>query len=478
MSSYAIYGGTFDPFTEAHKAICEQLLEQRLVDKVLIVPTVVDYHRKGKVRWLTDRERIDVIKRMINHSKQKERIIIDEREINLKEQCACSEELTKTFIGNRRYVHTLLDIVRGHCSYDEFYTVVGEDSYNAIKTWYDYKTILKYSKLIVVKGRAGVNPTDQKIDCDEIRIDKRYADVSSTKIRAEYGDRENGVKLYMDAMDKKFTDDYGFTVEGAWATIHHEWLRWANSNGFDSIVLGISGGKDSTVAAALAAKIFGPKNVYGVLMPNGKQSDQADAERVIKLTKINRLECNIGKPFKDMLAEIKGSGLKEDISEDTRINLPPRLRMSCLYAIAQTLGACVVKTDNLSEMVAGYYTLWGDGAGSYAPLRGLTVTEVRKLGLYLGLPKNLVMKKPGDGLQPQGDEERLGFTYEELDKLIRTGTDYYSSYKSEFQKMCEERFHKNQFKLLMERVPGPAFKNLPNYFRYCSFSSCNQSIWD
>lgn len=200
-----------------------------------------------------------------------------------------------------------------------------------------------------------------------------------------------------------------------------EWLKnWFLQNGKDcNAVLGISGGKDSTVTAALCAKALGNDKVIGVLMPNGEQKDISDSIKVCDLLKIKNYTINIKDAVDAEINELKKVGINP--TEQTIINLPPRIRMATLYAVSQSNNGRVINTCNLSEDYVGYSTRYGDSAGDVAPLARLTVDEVRKIGLELGLPYDLVYKTPSDGLCGKTDEDNLGFTYEVLDKYIRTG---------------------------------------------------------
>ena len=191
------------------------------------------------------------------------------------------------------------------------------------------------------------------------------------------------------------------------------------------VVIGISGGKDSSVVAAICAKAIGPENVIGVMIPCGIQKDIADSQKLIDFLGIKSTTVNIGNAFNDLCNAIK---LGVELSYDTMTNLPARLRMSTLYAVAQTVGGFVANTCNLSEDYApgGYATLFGDNAGSFAPIQDMTVSEVIEVGEDLGLPYNLLHKTPIDGLQPLSDEEKIakqtgieGWTYARFDKLIR-----------------------------------------------------------
>ena len=183
-------------------------------------------------------------------------------------------------------------------------------------------------------------------------------------------------------------------------------------------VIGISGGKDSSIAAALCVEALGKDRVIGVLMPQGQQADIDMAYLLVNHLGIRHYEIHIKAAVDALLAQLTET---MEIAEQTRINLPPRIRMSTLYAVSQSHQGRVVNTCNLSEDWVGYSTRYGDAAGDFSPLSNLTVTEVKEIGYLLGLPKGLVDKVPIDGLCGKTDEENLGFTYEELDVYIRTG---------------------------------------------------------
>lgn len=200
-----------------------------------------------------------------------------------------------------------------------------------------------------------------------------------------------------------------------------EWIRnWFEENGKGcNAVIGISGGKDSSCVAALCVKALGKDRVFGILMPNGVQSDIDDSKLLVEHLGIRHYVCNIAESYKATMESLKQSGI--EISEQTQINLAPRLRMATLYAFSQSLNGRVANTCNLSEDWVGYSTRYGDAAGDFSPLAGLTVQEVIAVGKYLGLPLCLAEKTPSDGLCGQSDEDKLGFTYALLDKYIRTG---------------------------------------------------------
>ncbi len=198
------------------------------------------------------------------------------------------------------------------------------------------------------------------------------------------------------------------------------WIRdFFKNNGPDcNAVIGISGGKDSSVAAALCVEALGKDRVIGVMMPKGEQADIDCAIKLVNHLGIKNYTVNIG----ETVEALKNALPKEiEISAQTVTNIPPRVRMTTLYAISQSNNGRVVNTCNLSEDWVGYSTRYGDSVGDFSPLSHLTVNEVKQIGYVLGLPRDLVDKVPIDGLTDKTDEDNLGFTYAVLDKYIRTG---------------------------------------------------------
>lgn len=225
------------------------------------------------------------------------------------------------------------------------------------------------------------------------------------------------------------------------------WIRdffEENGKGCNAVV-GISGGKDSSVAAALCVEALGKDRVIGVLMPCGIQHDIDMAYLLVEHLGIKHYEVNI----KDTMDAII-SAMPMELSTQARTNLPPRIRMSTLYAVSQTVNGRVVNTCNLSEDWVGYSTRYGDAAGDFSPMAGFTVTEVKEIGRLLGLPAVLVDKVPIDGLCGKTDEENLGFTYAVLDKYIREGV----IDDAETKKIIDTKHRNNLFKLEMM----PCFK--------------------
>ncbi len=234
--------------------------------------------------------------------------------------------------------------------------------------------------------------------------------------------------------------------------IKNECVKWIqdffeeNGKGCNAVI-GISGGKDSSIAAALCVEALGKDRVIGVLMPNGVQADIDCAKRIVAHLGIKSYVVNIGDCIKALMASMPDDLV---ISEQTMVNLPPRIRMSTLYAVSQSNNGRVVNTCNLSEDWVGYSTRYGDSVGDFSPMSFLTVTEIKQIGYLLGVPKDLVDKIPIDGLCNKTDEDNLGFTYATLDKYIRTGV-----CEDEATKALIDKKHKaNLFKLQLM----PCFK--------------------
>ena len=226
-----------------------------------------------------------------------------------------------------------------------------------------------------------------------------------------------------------------------------EWIKqYFEDNGKDcNAIIGISGGCDSSVTAALLVKALGKDRVIGVLMPNGDQYDIDCSYQLVKFLDIKHYVININKPYLELTNEIDTKLKIDSKSYDIyRTNTPSRLRMATLYGISGLFNGRVANTCNLSEDYVGYSTKFGDSAGDFSPISNFTKTEVRELGEELGLPKNLIYKVPEDGMSFKSDEEKLGFTYEVLDKYIRTGEIDDLKIKEKIDKMHLANLHKIQ----------------------------------
>ena len=225
--------------------------------------------------------------------------------------------------------------------------------------------------------------------------------------------------------------------------------EWFEQNGPGcNAVIGISGGKDSSVTAALCAEALGKDRVIGVLMPNGEQYDIDVALALVKHLGIRSYVINIKDAYDGVVNAAKAGGVT--LSNQAYINLAPRLRMSTLYAVSQSHNGRVINTCNLSEDWVGYSTRYGDSVGDVCPLGKLTVAEVKELGTHLGLPDRFVHKVPSDGLCGKTDEDNLGFTYAVLDRYIRTG----EIDDPETKALIDRKHKANLFKLeLMQTFP-------------------------
>ncbi len=232
----------------------------------------------------------------------------------------------------------------------------------------------------------------------------------------------------------------------------------ADAQGFGKVVIGISGGKDSTVCAALCARALGRENVYGVMMPDGLQKDIADSARVCESLGIRRRVVNIGpihealKAATDQLAPGAGAGeFAIPYSRESDINVGPRLRMTTLRYIAQSLGARLVGTGNLSEATVGYCTKDGDTSCDFALLGSLTSVEVVQVGLTMEeLPRDLVEKTPTDGLSGLSDEDRLGIAYRDIHSYIRLGTCGNAETDAKIRRKEKANMHKRRMPVILD----------------------------
>ena len=221
------------------------------------------------------------------------------------------------------------------------------------------------------------------------------------------------------------------------------WIRdWFSVNGSESpAVIGISGGKDSSVVAALCVEALGKERVYGVMMPNGTQSDISVSRDLISTLGISGSEINIHDSVEAVKNSITAAGLEH--TSQMNINIPPRIRMTSLYAFSQCLNGRVSNNCNRSENYVGYSTLFGDAAGDFSPLANLTVAEVKLVGKCIGLPDRFIDKVPADGLTDKTDEDNFGFSYEQLDTYILTGV----CDDEEIKAKIDKRHNANLFKL-------------------------------
>ena len=219
-----------------------------------------------------------------------------------------------------------------------------------------------------------------------------------------------------------------------------QWIRdfFEKSGKGCNAVVGISGGKDSSIVAALCVEALGKDRVIGVLMPCGEQSDIDMAKLLVDTLQIKHYIINIKDAVDGLTAAIPF-----ELSEQSRVNLQPRIRMSTLYAVSQSNNGRVANTCNLSEDWVGYSTRYGDSVGDFSPCSGITVAEMKQSGRLLGLPDALIDKAPSDGLCGKTDEDNLGFTYAELDRYIREGVIENQEHKA----LIDRKHELNLFKL-------------------------------
>ena len=232
-----------------------------------------------------------------------------------------------------------------------------------------------------------------------------------------------------------------------------QWIRdWFEENGKGcKAVIGLSGGKDSSVVAALCVEALGKDRVFGVLMPNGEQFDIDVSHKLVEHLGIDSVVINIKDAYDGMVGQLMKNF--DAFEGQAKVNLPPRLRMSALYAVSQTVNGRVANTCNLSEDWVGYSTRYGDMAGDFSALSNLTVQEVKAVGRECGLPSLFVDKVPIDGLCGKTDEDNLGFTYATLDRYIREGI----CEDDEIREKIDRKHAMNLFKL----QPMPVFPFKP-----------------
>ncbi len=257
--------------------------------------------------------------------------------------------------------------------------------------------------------------------------------------------------------------DYRFDAEKARDALVEGVRRLAREQGFSRVVVGISGGKDSTVTAAVCARALGRENVYGIMMPDGEQKDIADSRAVCAALGINSRTVNIGAMHEALRAQFEPRKAAEagefDVPEsrESDINVGPRLRMTALRYAAQALGARLAGTGNLSEATVGYCTKDGDTSCDFALLLGLTSVEVVQVGLTMPeLPRELVRKTPTDGLSGKSDEERLGVTYQAIHDYIRRGSSGDAETDAKIAAKERASAHKRRMPQVIDPSAGPA----------------------
>lgn len=238
------------------------------------------------------------------------------------------------------------------------------------------------------------------------------------------------------------------------------------NNGFSKCIIGLSGGLDSSTCLMLATQALGPKNVLVVKLPHGKQN-MSDTNNILKLTKIpaqNIFEINIEPiihSIKNSISHIPaspaGRSLPTPNSQNIRQgNIMTRIRMTILYDLAKASDALVCGTENKTENLLGYFTLFGDQACDFAPIQHLYKTQVRALAQYLKIPKKIIAKPPTAGLWPnQTDEKEFGFTYKEADEILYLLFDK----KLKVNELIKKGFDKNLILKVLTRVKNNIYKH-------------------
>lgn len=319
--------------------------------------------------------------------------------------------------------------------YSDVYICMGTDKLPELERWYKIDSLLSENQVLLFDRD---NESFHSLQVDfllpykerfiEIDGPFEYKTVSSTQIReAFHSGYLNDIKAYVpkevfDYLTKRRKEmSYpSFDAKTEKERIIN-WIReWFKENGPEAkAVLGISGGKDSSIASALCVEALGKERVVGVMMPNGEQADIDDSKEVCSHLEITNYTINI----KDTCDALVSALMKEGISPtaQTLQNIPPRVRMTTLYAVSQSVNGRVINTCNRSEDYVGYSTKYGDSAGDLSPLGAYTVDEVLAIGDLCNIPAHLVHKAPSDGLCGKTDEDNLGFTYKMLDHYIKTG---------------------------------------------------------
>ena len=232
------------------------------------------------------------------------------------------------------------------------------------------------------------------------------------------------------------------------------WIKeYVKQTGAKGVVVGNSGGKDSATVIAMATKALGKENVVAVSMPcHSISNDFDDAKLVADTFGVKFLKVDLTDTYNELEKAIHISigqeSLEEafqikELSNEATINIKPRLRMTTLYGIAQSLGYLVIGTGNLCEAMVGYTTKWGDNGSDFNPIGNFTVDEVLEIGKYLGVPEKILQKAPNDGLGGKTDEEKMGIKYSQIAEMIETGTTEESA-KKEILKRYNASKHKRE----------------------------------
>lgn len=445
-----VIGGTFNPITRAHVEIGVQAGKRYPHADIIYIPSNLDFISRWK----------DVSRDDVFGDRYRLRLIRD--------AIAPYGFLMNTMEAQGLTNGTTYESVRylKNAGYEEVVWCIGYDKLGEVEQWYQAQMLLRSVKFLVFsrenRQRSIRGMGKLETDFDVVDLDGEFQEISSTKVRSAYWDKDfdtmkrmTPTVVYEFLREKRMSQFDAKKVKEACV----DWIRdWFEKNGSGcNCVCGISGGKDSSVVAALCAEALGRDRVIGVLMPQNEQSDIDCSYLLVSHLGIRSITVNIGDTVNAVLNSIKrGShnsitrdGSPVEISGQAGTNLPARIRMATLYAISQSNNGRVANTCNLSEDWVGYSTVFGDAAGDFSPLSDLTVTEVKQIGYELGLPVELIEKVPIDGLSGKTDEDNLGFSYAVLDRYIRTGECGDAEIKAKIDRLHE----RNKFKL----EPMPKF---------------------
>ena len=430
MKKIGLFGGTFNPIHRGHLAVATRAMAYLGLDEVWFIPAGEPY-MKDPNEIASFEDRCNMVELAI-------------------EPCYKWANIARLEMpGRTSFTFDTIRTIKSLDKLNKYYLILGQDAYEDLHNWKEYEYILQNVDIFVV-GR-GENPVEELYGYpDTFRWNSSISEISSTEIRKNIkaGNMNLMKQLPSTVLEyikvHKLYRGEGFNAEATKNQIV-EWIR-NKMNGFGTntnAVIGISGGKDSSVVAALCVEALGKDRVYGVTMPDGAQADLEDSYRLINHLGIHHIPFNIQSITNACKLECV-IGMDQEASKDAMINMPARIRMTMLYMVAQTLGhSFVVNTCNLSEDWVGYSTWHGDSAGDFSPLAKLTSEEVVAIGDACGLPYDLTHKTPSDGLCGQTDEDKLGFTYATLNKYIRTGEIDDMVAKKKIDNMHE----KNKFKL-------------------------------
>lgn len=413
MKRIGYFGGTFDPIHNGHLKLAKTVMDKMFLDAVVFIPSGESYQ---KTNVTSAKYRVGMIQGAIASYPTFYCMLMDVKR------------------EGPTYTIDTVDYIMHHCIDDDDYEttpywIMGADAFLNIKTYKDYEEILRTINIIIVD--RGNKWEEIKKLTDELRREQ-YCEgfdyvtfndnTSSTEIRELISQGKiNEANIPANVRDYILANELYNSFDGHAAAQYI--VNWIcnKMNGFNEnskAVIGISGGKDSTVMAALCVRALGKDRVIGVLLPHGVQKDIDDSYKVCRHLDIQHYNINIGCAYDEMLHEVN-TRVKPSTTA-CEINLAPRIRMAYLYAVAQTIGnAFVINTCNLSEDWVGYSTWHGDSAGDFSPLAKYTSEEVVAIGDALGLPHDLTHKTPADGLCGKTDEDNLGFTYHELNEYIR-----------------------------------------------------------